>query len=144
MAEKEKREVSASPIGSLSEANQALVESLSAAQERNLKYAQNVFESTIELLKSHMESSRALLEQWEEQAQKQQGVTGTTGTYLDLFRAPLTIYQQTLKVMESASQQSLESFQKATESFQQATQRGQEQWQEATRQMQRSTEKPKE
>ncbi len=135
MPEKEKKEVNASQIESLSEANQALVGNLTAAQERNLKYAQSVFESTIELLKSHMEGTRALLEQWEEQAQKQQGGSRTGGTSLDLFRMPLTAYQQTLKVMESASRQSLESFQKATESFQQAMQRGQEQWQEAARQV---------
>ncbi len=141
MAEKEKKEVSASPLEGLSEANKVLVESLSAAQERNLKYAQSVFESTIELLKNQMEGTRALLEQWEQQAQKQQGAPTTGGPYWDLFRVPLTAYQQTLKVMESASRQSLESFQKATESFQQAMQRGQEQWQEAARQVSRSTEK---
>ena len=128
----------------MSDANQALVESLFAAQERNLKYAQSVFESTIGLLKSHIESTRSLLEQWEQQAQKQLGVPRSTGTYLDPFRAPLTAYQQTLEVVETASRQSLESFQKAMESFEQATQRGQEQWQEAARQAQRSTGKPRE
>ena len=90
MAEKEKKEVNESPIESLSEANQALVESLSTAQERNLKYAQGVFESTHELLKGHMESTRSLLEQWEQQAQKQQGVPRTSGTYWisSAFRSP--------------------------------------------------------
>jgi hypothetical protein len=127
MADKEKKEVSARPFESFSEANQALLESVSATQERNLKYAQSVFESTIELLKNNVESTRALLERWEQQAQKQQGVPRTSGSYADLFRVPLTAYQQTLEVMATASRQSLESFQKATESFQQAMQRGQEQ-----------------
>ncbi len=94
-----------------------------------------------------MESTRALLEQWEQQAKKQQEASRTAGdggAYLeDLFRIPLTAYQQTLKVMETASQQSLESFQKATESFQQAMERGQEQWREVTRQVQQSTRRPK-
>ena len=141
MADKEKKQVSASPMEGFNEATQTLVKSLAEAQERNLKYAQSVFESTIELLKSHMEGTRALLEQWEEQTQKQQGGPRTGGTYLDLFRMPLTAYQQTLKVMETASRQSLESFQKATESFQQAMQRGQEQWQEAARQVSHTAEK---
>jgi hypothetical protein len=136
MADKEKKEVTASPIEVVSDANQALVENLSVAQERNLKYAQSVFESTIELLKSHIESTSSLLEQWEQQAQKQQGIPRTTGNYLDLFRVPLTAYQQTLEVVETASRQSMESFQKATESFQQAMQRGREQWQEAAQQAQ--------
>jgi len=148
MADKEKKEDGVSTIGNLGEANQALVESISAAQERNLKYAQNVFESTMELLKSHVESTRALLEEWEQQAKTRQeasGTTGSGGTYLeDLFRVPLNAYQQTLKVMESASRQSIESFQKATESFQHALTRGQEHWQEVTRQAQHGTRKPKE
>ncbi len=142
MTDKERKEVTASPPEDLSEADQALVESLSAAQERNLKYAQSVFESTIELLKSHMEGTRSLLEQWEQQARKQPGVPRTTGTYLDFFRVPLTAYQQTLEVVETASRQSLESFQKAMESFQKVTEQGREQWQEAARQAPRSAGKP--
>src|SRR6266496_5812243 len=142
MADKERKEVTASPIEALSEANQTLAESLAAAQERNLKYAQSLFESTIALLKSHVESSRSLLEQWEKQAEKQLGDTKAAETYLGLFRAPLTAYQQTLEVVETASKQSLESFQKATESFQKAMQQGQAQWQEAVRQVPRTTGKP--
>jgi hypothetical protein len=142
MADKEKKEVTASPIEALSEANQALVENLAAAQERNLKYAQSVFESTIALLKSHVESSRSLMEQWEQQVQKQPGVPRATETYSSLFRAPLTAYQQVLEVMETASRQSLESFQRATESFEQVMQQGREQWQEAARQAPRITGKP--
>jgi len=39
-----------------------MVESLAAAQERNLKYAQSVYESTIVLLNDHVESTHALPE----------------------------------------------------------------------------------
>ena len=148
MADKEKKEGNVRPMEGLEEANQALVETLSTAQERNLKYAQSVFESTMELLRSHVENTRALLEQWEQQAKKQQEASrasGASGTYLEeLFRVPLAAYQQTLKVMETASRQSVESFQKATESFQQAMERGQEQWREVTRQAQDGPRKPKE
>jgi hypothetical protein len=142
MADQERKEVTASPIEALSETNRALAESLADAQERNLKYAQSVFESTLTLLKSHVEGTRSLLEQWEQQAQKQQGVPRATETYMALFRAPLTAYEQVLKVVETASRQSLESFQKATESLQQAMQQGQKQWQEAVRQTPSITEKP--
>jgi hypothetical protein len=142
MADKEKKEVTARPMETLSEANQALAESLAAAQERNLKYAQSVFESTIGLLKSHVEEIRSLLEQWEQQAQKQPGVPTATDIYSSVFRAPLAAYQQVLEVAETASRQSLESFQKATESLQQAIQQGREQWQEAARQAPRITGKP--
>jgi len=109
----------------LSEANQALAENLAAAQERNLKYAQSVFESTIGLFKSHVESTRSLLEEWEQETQKKQGGSRAAETYLSLFRAPLDAYQRVLETMETASKQSLESFQKATESFEKAMQQAQ-------------------
>jgi hypothetical protein len=142
MADKTKKEVTANPIEAFSEANQAMAESLSAAQERNLKYAQNVFESTIALLKNHAESARSMLEQWEQQAQKQHVDPKATESYLSLFRAPLTAYRQTLEVIETASRQSLEGFQKATESFEKAIQQGREQWRETTRQVQRAIAEP--
>lgn len=142
MADKEKKEATSSPIEAFSEANQTLAESLATAQERNLKYAQSVFESTIALLKDHVESTRSLLEQWEQQAQKQPVVPGAAESYFSFFRAPLTAYQQVIEVVETASKQSLESFQKATESFEKAMQQGREQLQEAARRTAHSTEKP--
>jgi len=142
MADKERKEVVTNQIETLNEVNQALVESLSSAQERNLKYAQSVFESTIGLLKNHAESARSLLEQWEQQAQKQIGDPKAAESYMSFFRAPLSAYQQTLEVVETASKRSLESFQKATESLQHAMLQGQKQWQEAARQAQHLTEKP--
>ena len=109
MADKEKKEATASPIAAFSEANQTLAESLAAAQERNLKYAQSVFESTIALLKDHVESTRSLLGQWEQQARKLPVVPGAAESYVSFFRAPLNAYQQVIEVMETASKRSLES-----------------------------------
>jgi hypothetical protein len=142
MTDKKSKEVTASPIGAFSEANQALAESLSAAQERNLKYAQSVFESTIEMLKDHAESARSMLEQWEQQAQNQHVEPKVSESYLSLFRAPLAAYQQMLEVVETSSQRSLESFQKATESFEKAMQQGRVRWEEAARQVQHTIAEP--
>jgi hypothetical protein len=142
MADKEKKEATASPIEAFSEANQTLAESLAVGQERNLKYAQSVFESTIALLKDHVESTRSLLEAWEQQAQKQPVFPGAAESYFSFFRAPLHAYQQVIEVVETASKQSLESFQKATESFEQAMQQGREQLQEVARRTSHITEKP--
>jgi DNA repair exonuclease SbcCD ATPase subunit len=143
MADKEKKQVTASPMEGMSEATQTLVKSLANAQERNLKYAQSVFESTIALLKEHAESTRALLEQWEQQAQKGQGGSAAAGTYASFFSAPLNAYEQVLKMVETTSRQSMENFEKATESFQEALKRGQEQWQEATKSTPGGSENPK-
>ncbi len=139
MTDKKSKEVTASPIEAFSEANQSLAENLSVAQERNLKYAQSVFESTIALLKDHAESARSMLEQWEQQAQKQHVDPKVAESYLSFFRAPLNAYRQTLEVVETASRQSVESFQKATESFEKAMQQGREQWEGAARQVQRTS-----
>ena len=142
MTDKKDKQVTATPSEAFNEASQALAESLSAAQERNLKYAQNVFESTIALLRDHAESVRSMLKQWEQQAQKQHVDSKVTESYLSLFRAPLTAYQQTLEVVETASHQSIESFKKATESFEKALQQGREQWEESVRQVQRTGAEP--
>jgi hypothetical protein len=119
-----------------------MAESLYAAQERNLKYAQSVFESTIALLKDHALSARSMLEQWEQQAQQHHVDPEAAKSYSSLFRAPLTAYQQMLEVVETAAKQSTESFQKATESFEKAMQQGREQWQETMRQAQPAIAKP--
>jgi hypothetical protein len=94
LTDKKSKEVTASPIEAFSEANQSLAENLSVAQERNLKYAQSVFESTIALLKDHAESARSMLEQWEQQALKQHVDPKVAESYLSFFRAPLNASSQ--------------------------------------------------
>ncbi len=96
--------------------SQLLTQRLVAAQTRNLKYTQSIFESTIALLKSHMEDTRSLLEQW-----APQGDSKVSESYLSFFSAPIAAYQQMLEGVETVSKQSLESFQKATESFEEGT-----------------------
>src|SRR5258708_19549400 len=59
-------------IESLREANQAVAESVIAAQERNVKFAQSIFTSGGEVLKSHAEGTQALLQELDQQTQKQQ------------------------------------------------------------------------
>ena len=142
MTDKKAREVNETPLEAFSEASQALAESISAAQERNLKYAKNVFESTMALLKDHAETASSMLKQWEQQAQKQHVDPKVAESYLSLFRAPLTAYQQTLEVVENASHQSIESFKKATESFEKALQQGREQLEETARKAQRTFTEP--
>ena len=63
MAENTVNEATRSLIQSLRESNQAIVDSTVAAQERNAKFAQSVFENGIEVLKSHAESSRSLMQE---------------------------------------------------------------------------------
>jgi len=48
---------------SVRESNQAIVDSVVSAQERNMKFAQNIFENEVELLKSHAEHTRSVMEE---------------------------------------------------------------------------------
>jgi len=54
------------------ESSKALTDTAITAQERNLAFAQGVLENGIEVLKSHAESSRTLMQELVEQARKQQ------------------------------------------------------------------------
>ena len=59
----------------LYEANKAIIESAVATQERNVQFAQTVFENGIEVLKSHIEASQSLLQNVSDKAQDPQRVT---------------------------------------------------------------------
>ena len=88
---------------------QTMAKHLADAQERNLKYTQRIFESTIALLKSHVEDTRSLMEQW-----GQQGDSKVSESYMNLFSAPFTAYQQMLEGVEKTSRQMFEGVEKAT------------------------------
>ncbi|TMD91906.1 MAG: hypothetical protein E6I79_05590, partial [Chloroflexi bacterium] len=57
---------------SLRETNQAIAESAVATQERNLRFAQGIFENGIEVLKSNAEDTRNLIHTVVDRPQKPQ------------------------------------------------------------------------
>ncbi len=59
-------------MSSVQETSKAIADTTVAAQERNLAFAQSVLENSIEVLKSHAESTRTLMQELVEQAKKQQ------------------------------------------------------------------------
>ena len=59
-------------MSSVQEASKAITDTVVAAQERNLTFAQSVLENSIEVLRSHAESTRTLMQELIEQAKKQQ------------------------------------------------------------------------
>jgi hypothetical protein len=59
-------------ISSVQETSKAIADTVVASQERNLAFAQSVLENSIEVLRSHAESSRTLIQELVEQAKKQQ------------------------------------------------------------------------
>lgn len=126
---------------------QAVVEKTIEAQDRNIKYAQSIFENGIEVLKSQVSNSRNLLQELGQQAQKQQETfqqvaQNSMEAYMNFFRAPFTYYQQMLDATEAATRQGLETFRAAArqgiENMQNVTRAAQQTTEEAMRQAQQA------
>lgn len=142
MADKKESEITSNLVETFQETNRKIAETIVAAQERNIKFAQSTFTSAMEVLKHHMESTRSLMKEFEQQAQKQQEafqkmVPGATGgaqmpPYMDFFRAPLAAYQNALEATESATKQGMENFQKIIENLQHVSQQSMDEMQKAT------------
>jgi len=132
MTEKKANEAEKDLVDSIRETNQAIAESIIATQQRNMKFAQSMFTSTMEVIKSHAEATQTLMQQWEQQAQKQReafqklaqgmGSTQLIENYSSLLRTGFSTYQEALHAAEKATQQGLEDFEKATEAFEKAAQ----------------------
>jgi len=98
---------------------QTVADSAVAAQERNVKFAQSLLENGTEVLKSHTESTRALMQAVTEQSQKQQEAFQALtheawDAYIGFFSAPFSYYEQTLETAESIARQGVETAQKIT------------------------------
>src|ERR1700674_3985311 len=59
-------------IKSVQETNKAIADTAVTTQERNLAFAQSILENSIEVLKSHAESTRTVMQELVEQARKPQ------------------------------------------------------------------------
>jgi len=94
-----------------------VADSAVAAQERNVKFAQSFLEDGTEVLKSHAESTRALMQTLAEQLQKPQEVYGalvreTWDASRGFFSSPLSFYERTWETAESIARQGVETAQK--------------------------------
>jgi uncharacterized protein YukE len=117
-----------------------------AAQEQYLKFTQNTVVNGLEILKSHAESTQALIRDLEERTRKQQEafqglVQESAQAYMDYFHTPLAYYRKALDAVEAATRQGLETFEKASETFQKSTHEGLEAFQGFAQQVQTDVEK---
>jgi len=83
---------------------QSVAESAVAAQEKNVKFVQSFLEDGTEVLRSHVEGTRTLMQTLTEQSHKQREafgvlVRGTWDAYRGFFPSPFSFYE---KAMESA------------------------------------------
>ena len=100
-------------------ANQQAARSLTAAQERTMHYAERFFNGGIEVLKSQAESMRALLEDLEQQVNRQREALQTLARApveiaLDVFSAPLAAYQRALDVAGAVTREGFKRAEHAT------------------------------
>jgi len=107
---------------------QTIANSAVAAQERNVKFAQYLLENGTELLKSHSESTRTLMQTLAEQTQIQQEAFQTLAretwdAYMGFFSSPFSYYQQALETAESIVWQGAETAQKITRQGAEAAQK---------------------
>ena len=99
---------------------QTVADSAVEAQERNMRFAQSTLQSSSELLKSHIESSRALMQNFAEQAQRQQEAfqvlaRESMDTSMNFFLTPFSYYQQALETAEPIAMQGVETAQRVIE-----------------------------
>lgn len=93
-------------VKSFQEANQAIVENVVAAQEGNIQFAQSIFMDWIETLKNQAESTHSLMQEVEQQTQKQQEAfyrlaQESLKNSFNLLHAPLSSYPPSLRLTES-------------------------------------------
>ena len=108
------------------QANQQAAQSLVTAQERTMQYAEHFFTEGIEVLKSQEQSMRALLEDLEQQVNKQLEALQTLShapveMALEVFSAPLAAYQNALDFTQAATREGFKQVEHVTGQVSQAT-----------------------
>ena len=91
------------------QAYQAVASGVVAAQERNVQFAQTVFESAVAQTRAQEEAARGLFQTIADQSEKQRAAfqklaQESVNVYLDLLAAPVAFYQKGLDVTRQAAQ----------------------------------------
>ena len=121
MPEKKTEETTKDVAEAVRETSQIITKSVIAAQERNMKFVQTTFTNAMEVMKSHVEASRALMHELEQQQEALQKLVPGMENYMAMLRAPLTSYQKALDAAEKSTKHGLETFEKALKDFEKAT-----------------------
>ncbi len=95
---------------------QSVADSAVAAQERNVQFVQGVVENGTEVLRSHVEGTRTLMQALTEQSQKQReafGViaSGAWDAYKGFFSSPFSYFERAIETAESIATQGVDSVQ---------------------------------
>jgi hypothetical protein len=108
----------ATPAQSPEETLQAIKESTAQAQERNVRFAQNVVESGTEVFKSHVEATRTLMQDVIEKTREQEELLLTlpyVDAYMNMFRDPLVSYKQAVETAQALTKHAMEVAQRSAQ-----------------------------
>ncbi len=108
-------------IDTIRETSQHVADSLVTMQDRNLKFAQTIFLSWMELVTGQTESIRHVQQQWEQQIRTQRDAfqklaSSSMHMYLDFLRAPFAFSRRLIDETEDAIQQEQEAVREAAQS----------------------------
>ncbi len=86
---------------------QTVIDHTVGLQERNVRFAQGVVDSSIKELRQQAESNRAMTQEMVERAEKQRGalqslVEQSVDSYMDFVYAPFSYYKEGLEVAKKA------------------------------------------
>jgi len=104
---------------------QSVAESAVAAQEKNVKFVQSFLEDGTEVLRSHVEGTRTLMQTLTEQSHKQREafgvlVRGTWDAYRGFFPSPFSFYEKAMESAESLARHGMGTAEKAPHHARQA------------------------
>jgi hypothetical protein len=96
---------------------QSVAESAVDAQKRNIQFVQSFLENGTEVLRSHVDGTRTLMQTLTEQSHKQREafgvlVRGTWDAYRGFFPSPLHYYERAMETVESIATQGVDTAQK--------------------------------
>ncbi len=115
---KQVNEASWEVVDAIRETSQTVANSLVTIQDNNLKLAQNIFLSWMELFTGQVESIQHLQQQLGQQVRTQQGAfqklaSTSTQIYMDLLLAPFSFSRRMIDVAEDTIEQEQEAARKA-------------------------------
>ncbi len=109
MAEVEKMNESVEKMAQTTkDSYQTVIDHTVGLQERNVRFAQGVVDSSIKELRQQAESNRAMTQEMVERAEKQRGalqslVEQSVDSYMDFVYAPFSYYKEGLEYAKKAT-----------------------------------------
>jgi predicted nucleic acid-binding protein len=133
MTDTKANDVARNLIKSVQETNKAIADTVVTTQERTLALAQGVLENSIEVLRSHAESSRSLIQELVEEARKQpvgpEGLQAVVDSSIaaqerntrlaqNILESGIEVLKSQVGVTQSLMQELAQQYQKQQDAFQ--------------------------